>query len=437
MRKLILLFCSTLFAVATFALSVNRRENTNALLLYDDDNALFVFEKEPELISTIGNVAWYNLSDTVHAIQESSSYLDGFTGLQHGQGYMIKKDSIREVFWVFEYEQLRPTINDVTLSCTEAEIHIHVPSMTYRNEQGEERTYERSCRVTYTDAVWREDMWVDSIATLEQPLRNPLIAGASPVATEYIVLDQLAQQLHLNDLIYSEEYQPIALKHHPITITTVRGKNGERNNEIKRPYDPNQSYIKGSELSGPLEILFRANGLNVDYYEWKLYESGQHLLTRKDAEHRYTFDHSGTYSVVLCVSNDHCALDSVSFKVIVSQSDIWVPNVFTPNGDGDNDEFRVVYRSIKEFHCWVYNRWGMLVYQWSDPAKGWDGTIGGRPAAEGAYFYVIRALGTDADENAKYTLKPVYKKQKEKQDESLLGVYQLSGSINLLRGGKK
>jgi gliding motility-associated-like protein len=96
-----------------------------------------------------------------------------------------------------------------------------------------------------------------------------------------------------------------------------------------------------------------------------------------------------------------------------------VPNVFTPNGDGANDEFRVVYRSIKEFHCWVYNRWGMLVYQWSDPAKGWDGTIGGRPAAEGAYFYVIRALGTDADENAKYTLKPVYKKQKEKQNEML------------------
>jgi hypothetical protein len=76
------------------------------------------------------------------------------------------------------------------------------------------------------------------------------------------------------------------------------------------------------------------------------------------------------------------------------------------------------------------------VYEWSDPAKGWDGTIGGKPAAEGAYFYVIRALGTDADENAKYILKPIYKKKLKKQDEALIGVYQLSGSINLLRGGK-
>ena len=123
-------------------------------------------------------------------------------------------------------------------------------------------------------------------------------------------------------------------------------------------------------------------------------------------------------------------------KSNVSESMLAVPNTFTPNGDGANDEFRVVYRSLKEFHCWVYNRWGHLVYEWTDPAKGWDGTIGGRPAAEGAYFYVIRALGTDADENAKYILKPVYAKKLKKQDEALIGVYQLSGSINLLRGGK-
>ena len=109
-----------------------------------------------------------------------------------------------------------------------------------------------------------------------------------------------------------------------------------------------------------------------------------------------------------------------------------VPNVFTPNGDGANDEFRVVYRSLKEFHCWVYNRWGHLVYEWSDPAKGWDGTINGKPAAASAYYYVIRALGTDAEQGAEYMAKPTYNKLKKKQ-ELPIGVYQLSGDINLLR----
>ena len=96
-----------------------------------------------------------------------------------------------------------------------------------------------------------------------------------------------------------------------------------------------------------------------------------------------------------------------------------------------NDEFRVVYRSIKEYNIWIYNRWGHLVYKSNDPAKGWDGTIGGRPAAEGAYYYVIRALGTDAEMG--YMMKPKYTKKLKKQDLPI-GVYQLSGDINLLRG---
>jgi hypothetical protein len=78
----------------------------------------------------------------------------------------------------------------------------------------------------------------------------------------------------------------------------------------------------------------------------------------------------------------------------------------------------------------VYNRWGHLVYESSDPAKGWDGNINGKPAAVGAYYYVIRALGTDAE--TEYMSKPKYS-QKVKKQELPKGVYQLSGDINLLR----
>ena len=79
---------------------------------------------------------------------------------------------------------------------------------------------------------------------------------------------------------------------------------------------------------------------------------------------------------------------------------------------------------------WVYNRWGKLVYKSDDPSKGWDGYIGDRPAAEGAYYYVIRALGTDAETG--YMSKPAYNKKLNKQ-ELPIGVWQLSGDINLLR----
>jgi len=63
--------------------------------------------------------------------------------------------------------------------------------------------------------------------------------------------------------------------------------------------------------------------------------------------------------------------------------------------------------------------------------------IGNRPAAEGAYFYVIRALGTDAAPDAGYHTRQAYEKGKKNSDESYLGIYQLSGDINLLRGKNK
>ena len=416
----------------------------NAVLLENDGNTLFVFEKNPELKTktSVGNVAWYSYPDTTQLIQASSDYLDSYNGLEHGKGYMIKKDNMREVFWVFDYDSLRVQLrvqdNAVTaeLTCENTVLTIdgNIPPFQYYNQNGRLTTYPRMCRITYQDAMWGGESWVDSVAVSEQELASTMTVSASPVTTDYVIADVLAMQLGLqDDTLYSDVYEPIALKAYPQTITTTRGKQGEKSNEVNRPYTPDDVV----NMSAPLEVLFKSNGLNADFYQWKLYKGSELIITRNDAEHRYTFMDKGNYRAVVVVSNHDCQLDSMAFDISVSESMLLVPNVFTPNGDGANDEFRVVYRSIKEFQCWVYNRWGHQVFHSDNPDEGWDGTIGGRPAAEGAYFYVIRALGTDADENAKYTLKPVYKKQKEKQDESLLGVYQLSGSINLLRGGKK
>lgn len=406
-------------------------------------DTLLVFEKEPALkIKGLkGAVSVYNLYPDSNKIAFETSDIDkaGEFYPEHGQGYILKQGDLREVFWVFDYDSLRMQANAVTvtaeLTCENTVLTIDgtIPPFQYYNQNGKLTTYPRMCQITYKDAMWGGEAWVDSVAVSEQELAQTMTVAASPVATDYAIADLLALQLGLGDSIVTDTYQPMAVKAHPQAIVTTRGKQGEQSNEVNRPYTPDDVL----NMSAPLEVLFKSNGLNADFYQWKLYKGSELIITRNDAEHRYTFMDKGNYRAVVIVSNSDCQLDSVSFDISVSESMLLVPNVFTPNGDGANDEFRVVYRSIKEFHCWVYNRWGILVYQWSDPAKGWDGTIGGRPAAEGAYFYVIRALGTDADENAKYTLKPVYKKQKEKQNEALIGVYQLSGSINLLRGGKK
>ena len=431
MRRIVIASIFALLSLLSYALHVECVGNATQLTHAGD--TLFLFEKEPELSCKLGAVDWYRLPDTITPVASGVDYLYA----EHGEGYMIKLGELREVFWVFDYDSLRADITaiDAILSCTETELQLEgiIPQMQYTNLQGKRCTYPRQCRVSYMDAMWsnESEAWVDSLAQQEADFRQTIVVGASPVATDFTISDPLATLLELTeDSLRSPVYSPMALKANPLAVVTTRGKEGDPSNEVERPIDPSELIRR----SAPLIITFRANALNADYYQWNIYRGSDRILQRNEAQHQYIFTEPGNYRAVVGMSNSHdCQLDSVEFLISVSESMLTVPNVFTPNGDGMNDEFRVVYRSIKEFHCWVYNRWGHKVYEWTDPAKGWDGTIGGRPAAEGAYYYVIRALGTDAESD--YMLKPVYTKKLKKQ-ELPIGVYQLSGDINLIRGGK-
>lgn len=432
MRRTIVFGISALFSVLSYALHV--KCVGKAVLLTNDGDTLLLFEKNPELntLGSVGVVDWYRLPDTINPVQTGTDYFYP----EHGEGYMLKIDTLREYFWVFDYDSLRADVNaivaELTCESTELTLEGNVPQMQYRNQHGKLCTYPRMCTITYSDVQWsNEGQWVDSLAVAEVMFASTSTVGASPVATDFTIVDQLATLLELDDKpLQTSVYEPITIKAHPQAVVTVRGEAGERTNEVERPIDT-ETTIK---RSAPLEIEFRANALNADYHTWEIYKGSEPLLKRNEAQHKYTFEQPGVYSAKVTITNSHgCEYVSEDFEISVSESMLIVPNVFTPNGDGTNDEFRVVYRSIKEFHCQVYNRWGHKVYEWTDPAKGWDGNIGGRPAPEGAYYYVIRALGTDAETD--YMAKPKYTK-KLKKGEQPLGVYQLSGDINLLRGGK-
>ena len=292
--------------------------------------------------------------------------------------------------------------------------------------------------LSYNALAWNTEAWVDSAAQETGDLMNtillPPLYGPTPIRLCYDTEVRSALGL---DSACVEVDLPLdsikAVKMEMTSLATAREDDPAGNNERNRP--TSQTLIAGSEYSGPLEIAFYSNPTpGAQYYFWAVYKSAERIATRNDRDMRYTFSEPGAYRVVCAVNNASCSSDSSEVNVQISESYLAVPNVFTPNGDGKNDEFRVAYRSLKEFHCWVYNRWGKLVYEWTDPSKGWDGTINGRPAAEGAYYYVIRALGTDAAKNAGYMSKIAYTKKKLGADESVIGIYQMSGDINLIRG---
>ena len=78
-------------------------------------------------------------------------------------------------------------------------------------------------------------------------------------------------------------------------------------------------------------------------------------------------------------------------------SSLLMPNAFSPNGDGINDIYKPKsgYQNITEFRAYIYNRWGQKLFEWTNPATGWDGTYKGSPVKDGVYFCLVKAKGAD------------------------------------------
>ncbi len=74
---------------------------------------------------------------------------------------------------------------------------------------------------------------------------------------------------------------------------------------------------------------------------------------------------------------------------------IYVPNAFTPNGDGINDYLQVYGTAIASLRLVIYNQWGGQVFISTDPLKGWDGTRNGQKAPAGMYTYSLEAVMQD------------------------------------------
>ncbi len=104
-----------------------------------------------------------------------------------------------------------------------------------------------------------------------------------------------------------------------------------------------------------------------------------------------TFADSGSY--VVEVGLQGCTVrDSVQITLVDCPEDtIALPNVFTPNGEGGNNNFRpIILSGVASLHFTVFNRWGQPVFQTSRMDLEWDGrTGGGEPVPDGVYFWVL------------------------------------------------
>lgn len=91
---------------------------------------------------------------------------------------------------------------------------------------------------------------------------------------------------------------------------------------------------------------------------------------------------------VLVVDSFGCT-DTVQIPILVKGGVIYVPNAFSPNGDGTNDIFKVYGSGFKTFLLRIFNRWGEKIFETTNPDEGWDGTYMGKEMNPGVYVYYI------------------------------------------------
>lgn len=136
----------------------------------------------------------------------------------------------------------------------------------------------------------------------------------------------------------------------------------------------------------PFLVTFNNGSTNSTMWSWNFGDSTSVDTINFNATH--TFAEGGIFRVILTAENDFGCIDTAGFTIVALEETI-IPNVFTPNGDGSNDEFyfKVDPNSVNSFKATIFDRWGKKVTEFGSVKDKWDG--GNYPA--GTYYYIIEA----------------------------------------------
>lgn len=104
---------------------------------------------------------------------------------------------------------------------------------------------------------------------------------------------------------------------------------------------------------------------------------------------------SATHFSVIGRSAEGC-LDTAHYILEVRYLDnVFIPNTFTPNSDGKNDEFKVYGNNIQQVDLRIFNQWGQQIFESKDQNRGWNGTVNGQLQPIGVYMYTVRIYMND------------------------------------------
>ncbi|MGL4293410.1 MAG: gliding motility-associated C-terminal domain-containing protein [Bacteroidales bacterium] len=327
-----------------------------------------------------------------------------------GFGYFVRQEEkTLSYIWLIDYLPSLLTMKSITadLSASDCDqvrllFDRDAPDISFSWINGKTETLPRKFMLSRNTLRWNENDLNFEEITLEEEVtgyREMTLQAPYVNTTFSITGDQFLRYWNIPLSLTSELYETPAVTGEAFAEQHIR----EAGNEIDK---------ESGELGGsaPVDISFTgyANYPVTTYQAWEISRDPEFDIieaTYTDQNLEYSFEEEGTTYVRFVISNATGVCEKVvqTFTVNTSESMLKVPNVFTPqSASGNNQVFKVVYKSIIRFEGRVFNRWGNQLFHWTDPSQGWDGTVNGKLVPTGAYYYLIDAEGVGGK---KYKLK--------------------------------
>lgn len=191
---------------------------------------------------------------------------------------------------------------------------------------------------------------------------------------------------------------PLGTNTYVVTGTSAAGCENTDTIVITVVLAPTAVLGSNSPLSGlpGLEVEFTNSSSDANTYNFEFGNGASFNTTNVAATPNTVYQTPGNYTVILTAGNGICE-DTAHLTVVVVYNPllITVPNIFTPNGDGNNDRFFIRLENAASLEVTIVNRWGNQMATYSGVNGYWDGKVNGNLADEGVYFFKYTATGLD------------------------------------------
>lgn len=386
------------------------------------------------------------------------AYAEEVTGVEYGAtqvtlhniagdcGYIIEDGDTRYYYWIVDYLPHRFDIKSIDLSpdsecdATILKVEGNGAPIHYYSISGVQRILSRDINVKYDTQEWSDTdknfNTVSKTDVLESMGTQIRIMPPAYCSTSF----EISGDRFLKYWSWEIESESTVFTPNAVDVRTEALQEDESSSSTSHPDIPELPELDGADEvedgepvdevgsniitngddtglggSAPAQIQFFAYVTEgVLHHEWQMsndpeFSTIDYRFNEQNLD--YTFYDEGTYYLRYVGSNSDGSCESIgnTYTVTIGASELLCPNIFTPDGDGINDEWKVAYRSLLDFKCWIFDRYGAQIFQFDDPSKGWDGKYHGKLVKPGVYFYVIQATGADGKK------------------------YKKSGDINILR----